>query len=102
MSKQNEVDKIKDIINIEIMGREFPIKCPRDELTALRKASLYLDTKMKELSSIDKFVTIDRLSIVAALNIAHELISSKEKLLNIKDKLTQKLLDGLNAIKVKK
>ena len=92
-----------NIAVVNIMGREFKIKCPKDKTAELQKAAAYLNDKMQEVQRGDKFITIDRIAITAALNIAHELILEKQhlrthtadlkelnkRLLNLKHKLSQ-------------
>ena len=67
-----------DIAVTNIMGREFKIKCPKDKTAELQKAAVYLNNKMQDIQHGDKSITIDRIAIAAALNIAHELILEKQ------------------------
>ena len=67
-----------DIAKISIMGREFKIKCPKDKVSELQKAASYLEGKMAEVKQGNNLITIDRVAITAALNIAHELMLEKE------------------------
>ncbi|EKD45673.1 MAG: hypothetical protein ACD_69C00184G0002 [uncultured bacterium] len=67
-----------DITAVNIMGREFKIKCPKDKTAELQKAAAYLNGKMKDIQHGDKSITMDRIAIAAALNIAHELILEKQ------------------------
>lgn len=69
-----------DITLVNIMGREFKIKCPQDKVAELQKAAKYLNSKMQEVQHGDRSITIDRVAITAALNIAHELILEKSHL----------------------
>ncbi len=68
------------IVVVNIFGREFKIKCPEDKIVELQKAARYLNEKMQEVHRGDRFITIDRIAITAALNIAHELILEKQHL----------------------
>lgn len=67
-----------NIVMINISGREFKIKCPRDKIAELQKAAKYLNEKMQETQHGDRSITIDRVAITAALNITHELILEKQ------------------------
>jgi len=71
-----------DIVAIDVMGRELKIKCPKDKKAELQSAADHLNSKMQDVKRGDKIITIDRVAITAALNIAHELISEKQKSLN--------------------
>lgn len=67
-----------DIAVINIMGREFKIKCPKNKIAELQKAAEYLNSKMLEVQHGERSISIDRIAITAALNIAHELISTQQ------------------------
>ena len=64
-------------LQISIMGREFRVACPEDEQEGLLEAVEYLNKKMHEIRDNGKVVGLERIAIMAALNIAHELLSIK-------------------------
>jgi cell division protein ZapA len=64
-------------IEISILGRSYKIACEEDERDALLQAVAYLDGKMGEIKKGGKVSGTDRIAVMAALNIAHELLSLK-------------------------
>ena len=62
-------------LQISIMGREFRVACEPDEREALQKAVEYLNGKMQEIKEQGKVSGIDRIAIMAALNISHEFLN---------------------------
>ena len=62
-------------LQINIMGREFRVACPEDEQKGLLDAVEYLNHKMHQIRDDGKVVGLERIAIMAALNIAHELLS---------------------------
>lgn len=56
------------------MGREFHITCPDEEQEELQLAAAYLDRKIQEIKAEGKVVDSDRIAIIAALQITHELL----------------------------
>ena len=64
-------------IEISILGRTYKIACEDDEREALMQAVAYLDGKMGEIKKAGKVSGTDRIAVMAALNIAHELLSMK-------------------------
>jgi cell division protein ZapA len=64
-------------LQISIMGREFRVACPENEQAGLLEAVEYLNKKMHDIRDNGKVVGLDRIAIMAALNIAHELLSIK-------------------------
>ncbi len=64
-------------LQINVMGREFRVACPDNEQKGLLEAVDYLNKKMNEIRDAGKIVGLERIAIMAALNIAHELLSTK-------------------------
>lgn len=64
-------------IEISLLGRNYKIACEEDERAALMEAVAYLDAKMGEIKKAGKVSGTDRIAVMAALNIAHELLSLK-------------------------
>ena|SRR2546423_13452961 len=64
-------------LQITIMGREFRVACPDEEQAGLLEAVDYLNQKMIEIRDAGKVIGIERIAIMAALNIAHELLRVK-------------------------
>ncbi len=67
----------KGALNITILGREFRVGCPEGEEKPLLASVDFLNRKMKEVRDTGKVVGNERIAIMAALNIAHELMSNK-------------------------
>ena len=61
-------------LDVNIMGREFRISCTEEERDNLLEAVDYLDGRMREIRDAGKVAGVDRIAIMAALNIAHELL----------------------------
>jgi len=64
-------------LQVNVMGREFRVACPEDEHKELLEAVDYLNKKMEEIRDNGKVIGIERIAIMAALNIAHELLTTK-------------------------
>jgi cell division protein ZapA len=64
-------------LQINIMGREFRVACPEEEQKGLLEAVDYLNRKMQDIRGSGKVVGLERIAIMAALNIAHEFLSTK-------------------------
>lgn len=64
-------------MQINVMGREFRVACTPDEQKALREAVEYLNGKMQEIKDQGKITGTERIAIMAALNISHELLSTR-------------------------
>ena len=64
-------------LQVAIMGREFRVACPEEEQAKLLEAVDYLNRKMLEIRDGGKVIGLERIAIMAALNIAHEMLSVK-------------------------
>ena len=61
-------------LNLDIMGREFCVTCPDEEREEIQLAAAYLDNKIQEIKAEGKVIDSDRIAIIAALSITHELL----------------------------
>ena len=64
-------------LDIKLQGRAYSVACPPEERAALQEAVAYLDAKMADISQKTRS-TGERLAVMAALNIAHELTALKK------------------------
>ena len=64
-------------LQINIMGREFRVACAEHEQKGLLAAVEYLNSKMQEIRDRGKVIGLERVAIMAALNITHEFLSMK-------------------------
>ena len=62
-------------LDITILGRQFRVACTDGEKQDLLKAVSYLDGKMRAIRDSGKVIGVERIAIMAALNLAHELLS---------------------------
>ena len=69
----------KNAVTISLLGREFRVACPEGEQKQLMASVDYLNRRMKEVRDMGKVVGNERIAIMAALNIAHELMSNPGK-----------------------
>ena len=64
-------------LDVNILDREFRVACPDEERAELLDAVAYLDKNMREIRDAGKITSIERIAIMAALNIAHELLTMR-------------------------
>jgi len=64
-------------MQISIMGREFRVACEPAEQKSLQEAVEYLNRKMQEIKDQGKINGLDRIAIMAALNISHEFLTTR-------------------------
>jgi cell division protein ZapA len=94
-------------VSVNILDREFLIGCTPDEKAGLIAAASYLDAKMREIRNNARSAGVDRIAVMAALNIAHELMQLRAHNDSDNGALAQHLqmlrakLDGVLAAPVK-
>jgi cell division protein ZapA len=67
----------KKSLDVSIMGRTYKVSCGEDEREALAKAVAYLNQKMNEIKLAGRVASAERIAVMAALNIAHELLEAR-------------------------
>jgi cell division protein ZapA len=66
-------------VSVRIMEKEYLIACPYDERSALLDAAEFLNARMREIRDNGRVVGIDRIAVMAALNLAHEYLKGKDR-----------------------
>jgi len=61
-------------VTITIMGRDYQISCPPEEEESLRKSARHLDKNMEEVRKRGSSLGYEKIAVLAALNITHELL----------------------------
>jgi cell division protein ZapA len=64
-------------LDVTILGREFKIACRDDERDEMMEALALLDKRMREIRDTGKVSGTDRIAVMAALNIAHDLLRAR-------------------------
>ncbi len=65
-------------VNINILGKEFQVASPEDEHQQLLQAASFLDKRMREIRESGKVLGLERIAIMAALNLSYELLSKSD------------------------
>ena len=62
-------------LDITLLGRSYRVSCRDDERDALLKAVAYLEIKMNDIKDAGQVAGTERIAVMAALNVAHELLT---------------------------
>ncbi len=65
-------------LDVSILGREYRVACKASERDELLRAVQLLDRRMREIRDSGKIVGTERIAVMAALNIAHELLNTAD------------------------
>ena len=66
-------------VSVRILEKEYQVSCPASERTDLLDSAEVLNTKMREIRDSGKVVGLDRIAVMAALNMANELLHAQAK-----------------------
>jgi cell division protein ZapA len=64
-------------LSVTILEREYRLACTPDEKESLLRCAAYVEDKMQAIRSAGKVMGADRIAVMAALQIAHELFSAR-------------------------
>ena len=84
-------------ITVRILDKEFRVACADDEREDLLNAARFLSDRMLEIRNSGNVIGTDRIAVMAALNIAHELLQCK----NAVDSVDQTLHSRIKQIQQK-
>ncbi len=79
-------------LNITIMGKEYRVACPPEEQDNLRASAKLLNEKLEEIKTKGSVIGTERIAIMAALNMSHEVLYS-QTLATEHDDLNQRISD---------
>ncbi|MBS0612698.1 MAG: cell division protein ZapA [Proteobacteria bacterium] len=66
-------------VSVRILEKEYHISCPLEERSDLLDSAEYLNNKMREIRDTGKVVGLDRIAVIAALNMANELLRVRNR-----------------------
>lgn len=84
-------------VTVSILDREYVVGCTEDERAGLIAAAAYLDGKMREIRNAARTASVDRIAVLAALNIAHEMLSQQQS----SQKQAASMLDDLGTLRAR-
>ncbi|GDX85569.1 hypothetical protein LBMAG43_16110 [Methylococcaceae bacterium] len=76
-------------VTLNILGKEYKIACDFDEQESLLESAKQLDEKMRKIRNAGKIPGDDRIAVMVALNIAHELQILKNENLKLNQNLNE-------------
>jgi cell division protein ZapA len=81
-------------VRVRILENDYQIACPPQEKEALITAARYLDDKMRAIKSSGNVIGVERVAVMAGLNIAHDLLR-KDSSSRGDDEVIQRLADKI-------
>ena len=66
-------------VSVRILEKEYQFSCPVDERAALLDSAEYLNAEMKKIRDSGKVIGLDRIAVMAALNMANEILKVRSR-----------------------
>ncbi len=87
-----------ETVVVKLLNKEYQVACPAGQEQALQQSANYLDKQMQQIRGTGKVIGLERIAIMAALNISHELLqyNHEETSAELSDEQLKKLSDKLD------
>ena len=80
-----------EAVTVKLLDKEYLISCPKGEEASLMEAASYLDNKMNEIRNNSRSLSLDRVAVMAALHISHELLQTQRDMKTQQDAAREQL-----------
>ena len=84
--------------SIEILDKQYPVRCLEAEVNSLQLAAKLLNEKMSEVQESGKAINLERIAIITALNMANQLLQIDGQKSSVMQKINQKLVSLQNKL----
>jgi cell division protein ZapA len=71
-------------VSVKILDKEYQVSCQEDEVDALTSSARFLDQQMRQIRESGKVFGLDRIAVMAALNLANELLQKRNAVDEVK------------------
>ena len=78
-------------VTVHILDRDYAVACTPEQRLGLIEAAQRLDADMRQVRNASRSAGVDRIAVLAALNIAHELIQARRQSSQGDTELTREL-----------
>ena len=65
-------------VTVKILDKDYQVACPEEQEAALVSSAKYLDKQMRSIRETGKVIGLERIAVMAALNICYELLQAAE------------------------
>ena len=66
-------------VTVKILDKEYQVACPEEQEADLMVSAKYLDKQMRSIRETGKVIGLERIAVMAALNISYELLQASEQ-----------------------
>lgn len=84
-------------LTVHILDREYRVACPDGAEAALEQAARFLDHKMVEIRDSRKVLGIERIAVMSALNLTHDLLNQRPASSNVDQSAVADMTNRIDA-----
>ena len=78
-------------VTVTILDKDYQVNCPEEERPQLEQSALYLHERMNEIRQSGRIIGLDRIAVMAGLNITHDLLNEGDKKNNVSLGISEKI-----------
>lgn len=80
-------------VTVRIVDREYRVMCTPDQRRTLLESALFLDQQMREIRDTGKISSMDKIAVMAALNLAEEVLKLRQQMHERRDQVDSRVRD---------
>ncbi|RFF26619.1 MULTISPECIES: cell division protein ZapA [unclassified Wenzhouxiangella] len=80
-------------VTVRIVDREYRVMCTPDQRRTLMESALFLDQQMREIRDSGKVSSMDKIAVMAALNLAEEVLKLRQQMHDRRDQVDSRVRD---------
>lgn len=85
-------------VAVKIMEKEYKISCPEGEHESLLASATLLNEKMQEIKTKGGIIGVEKIAVMAAINLAHDLIRASHQTTQVDSSVENRLVDLRSSI----
>ncbi len=80
-------------VTVRILEREYRVMCTSEQRRELMESALFLDQQMRQIRDSGRVSSMDKIAVMAALNLAEEVLKLRHQLAERRERIDQRILD---------
>jgi len=80
-------------VTVRIVDREYRVMCTPEQRRTLMESALFLDQQMREIRDSGKVSSMDKIAVMAALNLAEEVLKLRHQMHERRDRVDSRVRD---------
>jgi cell division protein ZapA len=78
-------------ITVRILEREYRVMCTPEQRRDLMESALFLDQQMRQIRDSGRISSIDKIAVMAALNLAEEVLKLRQLAVDRRENVDQRI-----------